>query len=81
MEWAVLASITLIKGEKGYVANERRLRFHRSPVRLCKSLDEARQDACQLKPDEGIIYTNGFFSEKFKRIIGQGKWFPMREKN
>lgn len=47
---------------------------------LCKTLEEAIAVADDMKPDAGNVYTNGFYSDKFNRVIGQGKWFPYNGK-
>lgn len=44
---------------------------------LCKTLDEARQVASNMKPDTGMVYSNGFYSENLQRHVGKGKWFPI----
>jgi len=50
---------------------------HFGGYHLCKTLDEARQVASNMKPDTGMVYSNGFYSENLQRHVGKGKWFPI----
>lgn len=42
---------------------------------LCKTLEEAHQVQRTMQGDRPSIYTRGFYSEKFGKVIGKDRWF------
>jgi hypothetical protein len=44
---------------------------------LCRTLEEAKEVAANMTPDKGMVYSWGFYSEKFKKCIGRDRWFPV----